>query len=161
MEQSYVTTSSAKRIAINPVFALDPFYRYKMGQLVISVIKGKTYLTNIDAVSKDLQIDPEFIIKYLGICFGTRTGYNSKLDSNQRAWLCGTFDADRLSAILGEFIEEIILCKVCGNPELDYSYKDKVILSCRCCGSKDNLKNRNLSDQFRKYVTTHIMKRSS
>lgn len=160
MEQSYVTTLTAKRIAINSAFGLDPFYRYKMTQLVISVIKGKTYLTNIDAVTKDLQIEPEFIIKYLGIRFGTRTVYNSNSDPNQRGWLCGIFDMNRLSSILREFIEEIILCKVCGNPELEYIYKDKVILSCRCCGSTDNLNNRNLPDQFRKYVTAHIMKKS-
>ena len=160
MEQLYTTTAAAKLIPINPAFAIDPFYRYKMTQVILSVIKGKTYLTNIDIVAKDLQINPEFIIKYLGICFGTRIGYNNKLDYNQRAWLSGIFDSNRVSPVIEEFIQGIILCKVCGNPELDYLYEDKVILSCRSCGASDSLKNRNLPDKFTKYITSNMMKRS-
>lgn len=149
MEELYVTQGSiSRKISINPDFSEDPFYRYKVHQLIIETTKGKTILINIDNVAQELKVDPMYIIRYFGSYLGTQVKYN-----NRKATLSGTFSVTKLSQLLVQFIQEMVLCKNCGLPELDYLItKDKVILICRSCGTNDNLSSRNVPISLQKYI---------
>jgi translation initiation factor 2 beta subunit (eIF-2beta)/eIF-5 len=157
MTQLYVTNAKVpKRIAINPDFCDDPFYRYKMHQLIVEMAKGKTFLTNINEIASELKIDPVYIIRYLGSSLGTQVNCGAK---NTRAYLSGIFDVNVLSEHIVQFIQEVILCRECGLPELDYIInKDKMLLQCRSCGSCDSLRNRNIPDTLYKYIVLHSQK---
>lgn len=147
----YVTRGPVSRkISINPDFNDDPFYRYKVNQLIIEITKGKTFLTNIDEVAQQLKIDSIYIVRYFGSILGTQVKYDKKVTNTKRAYISGIFSVDKLSELLLQFIEKVILCKECGLPELDYFVDDnKVSLVCRSCGS-----NHTIHDSLQKYINS-------
>ena len=157
MAQPYITQSKlSEKISINPDFCDDPFYRYKMHQIIIETTKGKTFLINIDDVASELKVDHMYIIRYFGSVLGTQSNYDKK---SHKAYLSGIFNINTLSECMIQFIQEIVLCKQCGLPELDYICgKNKTILLCRSCGSSDNLNDRNIPDALQKYITSHPYK---
>jgi len=88
MANLYVTHGPiSRKISINLDFFDDPFYRYKVHQMIIETIKGKTYLINIDIVAQELKINPEYIIRYFGFVLGTQVKYDKKASNIRRAYL--------------------------------------------------------------------------
>jgi len=146
----YVTQGikTPSKISINPDYCDDPFYRYKMHQILTEITKGKTYLINIDEVSSELKVDPIYMVRYLGSVLGTQATYEKK---THKASLSGTFDVGILSEHVMQFIREVVLCKHCGLPELNYGKT----LICRSCGGDDILKNRNIPSTLQKYIIAH------
>ena len=149
MEQLYVTTSKTpKKLAINPLFNADPFYRYQMPQLIVEITKGKTRLINLDEVSKSLKVDPLYISRYFGGTLGTQVKHNGKSPVE----ISGTFDNERLSLILVNFIQKFILCPDCDMPELN---KKGNTLLCQACGWNGKIDKMDLPESFKKYVVSH------
>jgi len=155
MEHSYVTYDRSKKISINPSCHNNPFYRYMVAQLIISVNKGKTYFHNINIVAKELGTNPIFILKYFSIMLGTQGKYDTK--GSQMTYLSGIFDAERISGLMIQFINNFILCNNCELPELNHEkVQEKVILTCRSCGHHENINKRDLPDLFVKYVKSYL-----
>lgn len=122
----YCTTSSPKKINIDPSSYTDLFYRYKMPQLQILYQKNFTILNNLADVSKALHVKSNDLIKYIANTIGTM--FNTKKNS-----LSGVQDVKRISDIVIKFIETYVLCEVCGLPEL-VTDKDSKSFVCNSCG---------------------------
>lgn len=123
----YATQANPTSINIDPDSHIDPFYRYKMPQLVIEHTRNCTHLPNLVAVAAALHIEPKMLLRYLGASIGCASNLKNEA-------LAGIHSAARLSDLVETFIRDMILCRKCGLPELDY---DKTCTKnvCRSCGS--------------------------
>jgi len=161
-QQPYVIymTNSPLTIAIDPSCQSDPFYRYKMRQLQVQVIgNGKmvrTSLTNLEDVSKDLNLPPAYIPNYLAKVIGAQAKYDKKKPERERGSISGEYPLPELSDHLIRFIKEFVLCQKCRYPELTYSgqgNKKDVRMACRSCGWKGLLSSaKDINEKFRRFV---------
>ncbi|ADB04076.1 eukaryotic translation initiation factor 5 [Marseillevirus marseillevirus] len=129
----YVTRATPKIVAIDLDCGEDPFYRYKTRQLkIIDNGNARTFFENIKDVSKDLNILPSFLPKFLAIELGTSSGF----EKGRNLWyIAGSHSTNSIHEKLSVFIRGFVLCKTCGQPELSYEAKrGKVLMSCRGCG---------------------------
>jgi translation initiation factor 5 len=140
----------------------DPFYRYQM-ESIITKVEGngkmiKTYITNIDKVSKHIDRKPEFLISYMGY----EVGANSKLEKdktgNTLAWIGGNNKTDKLQELCYKFINDFIICKQCLNPETEPHVTGKnkntqLALTCKSCGKTTQIKS---SHKIVKYMINHF-----
>lgn len=113
----------------------DPSYRYKMHKLDAKTKKNnKTYITNLDVVGKDINRDPKELIKWFGYTLGISA--NTKECS-----LNGMYSSQKLQEHLQDFINNHVLCGVCGNPETTYeTKKGKLSKQCASCGGVSAVK---------------------
>lgn len=127
--------SSGKPTKVNIDKSQDIFYRYKTPQLSINVIgKGKmikTFLTNIDEVSKALYVPVNYLPAYfsyeLGLQFNTQGG---------EVYISGNPGVSKLSEKFDKFIKEFVLCSDCNLPENKFSHRSgKIFLDCKSCGN--------------------------
>jgi translation initiation factor 5 len=127
----------------------DPFYRYKMPSLILS-IKGKgngirTYITNIDDIAKSLARSQIELMKFFGYELGTLA---------KGSLLNGKFDEIVISELLEKYITKYILCNICKNPETFYIIKKKVLkCECKACGSIYDI---DTSHRLSDYILKHI-----
>jgi len=137
----------------------DAFYRYKVRQLYIQIVgKGKmikTVLLNVDDVSKDLQVAPQYLTAYLGYELGAQSKYDLKKPDRERATLNGDIDSGAFNKALLQFIKEFVLCPICGLPEITMEIDkktDKLTVTCRGCGRTSPL---DLKPKFKQYIINH------
>lgn len=120
----------------------DPFYRYQMPKVSIKH-EGKkfTIINNLDDISKSLNTQCDFLVKYL------TTSLGSQMKKNK---LNGQFTEERIQKQIFNFIEEFILCKSCRNPETNLSCQSKKILqsSCTACGKTNIISSKNKTINF-------------
>jgi translation initiation factor 5 len=112
----------------------DPFYRYKMEQMILIREKNGTCIKNFINISKDLDRDPKIIISYFKKKLGTNIIFNSKTGE---AKISKELNLNTLEEILFAFIDKNILCITCNNPET--KIEDKKMI-CKSCGSSNYLK---------------------
>jgi len=116
---------------------MDPFYRYRIPQLVVKVEKSKTVLVNIFDISKSINRLPITVLKYLSYEMGLNSMYKNKLYS-----INGHHKEKELTKVLNKFISMYVTCVKCSNPEtlLCISGKNqKVFLDCTACGHIHNI----------------------
>jgi len=162
-QQPYVVylTSSPNTIAIDPACQSDAHYRYKMTQLVVQTIgNGKmirTSFTNLDDVSKELKIPPDYIPHYLAKAIGAQAKYDKAKPARERGSISGEHSTTELSNLLVRFIRDFVLCPKCKLPELNYTgKKNDLALRCHGCGHRGLLSaNGTLNEKFKRYVYTH------
>jgi len=107
----------------------DPFYRYKMPEVVAVQETSKTVIQNIDQIAKALCRSPNHILKFLSMTFGCTCTFSPRYALN------GAFDADRIQAEVYSFIDMFVLCKECRNPETKFVYGNVLGRSCNSCGA--------------------------
>jgi len=112
----------------------DEHYRYQMPVVELKV-EGKgngirTVISNMEAVMKALDRDPEIGMRFLGIELGAST----KCD-NKKCVINGKYDEVQINAVLDKFIDQYVLCNKCNNPETNLAVKgDTVGKLCKACG---------------------------
>eukprot|EP01087_Luapelamoeba_hula_P004415 TRINITY_DN1435_c0_g1_i1.p1 TRINITY_DN1435_c0_g1~~TRINITY_DN1435_c0_g1_i1.p1 ORF type:complete len:497 (-),score=143.23 TRINITY_DN1435_c0_g1_i1:61-1551(-) len=160
--QPYVVPvgNTPKVLAIDPAAQADPFYRYKMKQLIVQTIgNGKmirTAFTNVDEVAKEVKVPPDYIPHYLAKAIGAQAKYDAKKSVQQRASISGEHESKDLSALFIRFIREFIMCPKCKLPELAYKGKrEDLEMRCASCGWKGNLSAIAINDKFKRYVYQH------
>jgi hypothetical protein len=80
--------------------------------------------------------------------------YDPKKSQKQRAWISEKHDLAQLSSLIHNFIEEVLLCPICGKPELAIMVKKKKVgAECFACGKTNKL--RFSDDLFTQYVVKH------
>jgi len=131
---------------------LDPGYRYKMHPLKVHVEgKGKmvkTILDNIDLVAKDLERPTDYITKYFS--YELSVQYQIK---NKKHTLGSARSAEDLLRLLDVFIENLLLCETCNNPETVLCIsKNQLALRCKACGHKTYV-------QYQHRITDYIFKK--
>jgi translation initiation factor 2 beta subunit (eIF-2beta)/eIF-5 len=124
-------------MSININGSEDPFYRYKMEELFLTLGGNGngvfTIINNIDSVSKSINTPSEILLKYLAYHLGS--SYNDKKKS-----FTGHHDLETLNIGLFNYINSFVICISCSIPELFYSLDKKgkkSILQCKCsaCGT--------------------------
>lgn len=108
---------------------IDPFYRYKMEQVIISQLKNKIAFENINQIAKDLCRDPIDILKFIKTHYGSAFEYK-----NGVALTTKTITRDEMQNAIYIFIEKYVLCKKCKNPEtIIENNKKKYFTKCLAC----------------------------
>ena len=107
----------------------DQFYRYKMPAVIINIETNKTVIANIEQIAKSLHRDPIHINKYLGIC--------TSVYSNNKYFLNGQYDNNKIQSTIYDYIDFFVLCKECGNPETKFFYDTSSFKrNCNSCGAQ-------------------------
>jgi translation initiation factor 2 beta subunit (eIF-2beta)/eIF-5 len=121
----------------------DPFYRYRM-----PIPKyDNTGLTNLPQIAKDLNREPEMIIKFLKHKFSSSCVYKNNVLTLPK----NTTPSDFNNAIY-EFIEYVVLCPLCRLPETIIEQdNDKIYISCKCCSYNKPIDNKNISKTANKF----------
>ena len=178
---TYVTSGMANRYI--PITAKEP--RYKMRQLGVQIAFKGIYFTNLEHVSKDLQIPVDYIPSYLGSHLKKKVKKVSKQKGNkqndQQEWIIFPSTGVQLEDLnegITLFIQNFVCCPVCLLPELKFvsetSEQDnksneskkskrkekepssKTLGSCRGCGYHGAVDDREkLPLAFTKYVNDH------
>lgn len=114
----------------------DPFYRYKMEEVLIAKEGVKFSFLNIENICLALNRNPSelvsFLQKHFGAQFELKNGkvLTSKSDLNKLV----------LQNAIYKFIEHNVLCKTCKNPETKKIVeKKKTFLVCDACSAKTDL----------------------
>jgi len=154
----YVIYLSSQKPKVVTLVPNDPGSRYKTRQLQIQVVGKskmiKTVLLNILDVSKDMQIPPSYPGVFMGYDIGAQAKFDAKKPERQQAFLSGEHDPKDLSRIMMNFINEVLLCAVCGLPEILIVPEQKSVFgTCRACGAHTELKIQN--EKFKRYVINH------
>ena len=107
-----------------PKSTLDPFYRYKRNTLEIRLGKGNTTIvTNLPLIAGQLNRSTDQLVTYF------RKALSCNIFSKgPDVIMGGQRSVAELEAVLEQYIEQHVVCSVCGNPETDGT-------SCRACGS--------------------------
>lgn len=136
----------------------DATSRYKTRQLQVQVVGSskmiKTLLINVLDVAKDMQIPPEYLGTFLGYELGVQSHYYAKKPPRQQAVISGEHSIEDLSKNVQRFVEEALLCPVCGLPEVLLRVEEpRVMGDCRACGASSAMPITN--DRFRRYILMH------
>jgi len=136
----------------------DPTSRYKTRQLQVQVVGKskmiKTVLVNVLDVAKDMQVPPSYIGTFMGYESAAQSKWDASKPERQQAYISGEHDTKDLSQILLQFITEVVLCPVCGLPEILINPEQKKVTGkCRACGNNNELPISN--EKFKRYVMNH------
>jgi len=138
----------------------DPFYRYKMPSLCVTR-EGKqgnprTIISNFITVANCLKRQPTLIKQYFTYQLSVQMKLGEKLVLN------GKISSDILQQTLYNFIDLLVICRHCENPETsiiffsgpseydsneeqsassDDSHEEKLGLQCYACGEKSVIKS--------------------
>ena len=105
----------------------DPFYRYKMPALAVTIIElngGTTVITNIDAVAAAIYRKSADLKAH----FQKQLSRNAQIKPTG-LHVSGRLTAPVLQAALQKYIQTQVLCDRCGCPETHGKTK-----SCSACG---------------------------
>lgn len=154
----YVVPLSAQKPKVISLVPLDPGSRYKMRQLQVQVVGKskmiKTVLVNILDVAKDMQVPPTYIGVFMGYEIGAQAKFDTKKPERQQAFISGEHDTKDLSKIVLKFVNEVVLCPICGLPEIVLTIEGKKVLGkCRACGGNEEARVSN--EKFKRYVLNH------
>lgn len=127
----------------------DPFYRYKMPKLNLTITRkngGTTIVNNTTDICESIRRKPTQVIPYL------RKSLNMSVSYKRGVWIIrGDCDATRLQQALMDYVKSYVLCGVCGNPET--AFLNAKTVQCQSCGSQTSLPTEIRDwDSFQSYV---------
>jgi len=123
--------------------------RYQMQSVEIRSQKNnKTYFTNIEDISKDLNRTSDELLKFLGYHLNTQT------NSSQSSFN-GVYSTEKMQEAVYDYIRAYVLCSVCNNPEtkIFLSKSKKVKIGCAACGHCQDVSN---NSKFDKWLLTKL-----
>ncbi len=112
-------------ISIKKKFVDDPFYRYKMEKIDISIKNKKTIINNLINISNTLKIEPKVLFRFI-----TSNLASFGQEKNGLYIISGAFDINKIQDVIYIFIDKYILCKKCNFPEIENGI-------CKACGIKN------------------------
>lgn len=112
----------------------DSLYRYKMMKPVVTKLKTKTELSNLDAVCKDLNRTPHMLIEFLKKKFGTNF-----VQKDNKYTTTKVLSYEEIMNTIREFIEYFVLCPNCKLPETECIIDKKLNISCKCCSFSNDI----------------------
>jgi translation initiation factor 5 len=123
----------------------DEFYRYKMNKVSITN-KGFgnglfTIINNVEDICKSINTPPDILYKYISTDLGSN--FNEKKKS-----INGTHTQEKIQESIYSYINDFVICKMCGIPEINYTINNNFIESrCSACGLLNEIKNNNKINQ--------------
>ena len=109
----------------------DLFMRYKRDVIEINYFTKKggiTQLLNIEKIAKEIYTETPVLLAFIQ---KNRCTSKPMMNSNG-IFLQGMFSVEVLEKIIEEFIEKIVICSVCQNPEYSIEEGKKY---CKACGN--------------------------
>ena len=92
-----------------------------------------TVFENFQRVCRDLDRDPDHLLKFLQDELGT----SAHIDESHRARLTGEFSEDRIRDAIEAYSERYVLCSECGLPDTKLTREQgALILKCDACGAR-------------------------
>lgn len=124
------------KMAMNINYSSDEYYRYKMPALGVTYKRATTIIENALNIAKALKRPITHLEKWFVVELSTSASSDGK-----SIVLKGVHDCDRLRALLKKFIETVIVCSRCDNPEtvLEVISREKVSQTCLACGHSRNI----------------------
>lgn len=90
---------------------------------------------NFQTTLDRLDRAPEHVLKFLQNELGTA----AHIDESGRARLTGSFDAQRLTAVIDAYVEAYVTCPECGLPDTTIVQEQGVeLLQCDACGARSS-----------------------
>lgn len=87
----------------------------------------------------------------MGYYIGAQAKFDAKKPERQQAHISGEHEVNDLSEIMLKFLNEVVLCPVCGLPEILLSYEGKKVMGkCRACGGNSEMPITN--EKFKNYI---------
>jgi translation initiation factor 5 len=125
----------------DPCVLLDLNYRYKISGIEISRVVKKgtkiTVLPNMETFAKELEFDPNKLIRILGKSLSCKNGIDK---TTKEYYLQGDYSDKEIKSKLYDFIQKCLLCASCDTPEVDLKCSnEKIKQKCRACGAKNSL----------------------
>lgn len=97
---------------------------------------NETIYENFSETLDRLGRDRRHVLKFLQNEFGT----SAQIDDAGRARFTGDFDADRVAAILDEYVDTYVTCPECGLPDTKLTKeKGAELLVCDACGARSSV----------------------
>ena len=138
----------------------DPNFRYKINKIDIThtgtgTQKGFfTKLNNIKLVASQINHNPQTLLKYLGICLGSKVNEES-------FWIQGNHSIDKIQDCIFDYIKTFVLCLKCSVPELEYTtekIQKTTIIKTHCigCGFDNNIES-NILNKYNKKIYNKII----
>jgi translation initiation factor 2 beta subunit (eIF-2beta)/eIF-5 len=129
--------SKPKLINIRGIVAFDdPFYRYRMEEVVIIKRGAKNAFINIVCISASLERDTSAIISFLKKLYGAQFEFKDGVALTTK----NDLTKEMLQSAIYQYIEENVLCRTCKNPETNYvKEKKKILLVCKACSAKSEI----------------------
>lgn len=100
----------------------DPFYRYKMEKIEVSIRNKKTVLNNLKTICNTLKTEEKILFRF--ITKNLNTFGSSESDTY---FISGVFESKKIQEVIYNFIDKYILCKKCKFPEISEGI-------CKACG---------------------------
>jgi translation initiation factor 2 subunit 2 len=92
-----------------------------------------TVFENFQAVVDRLDRRGDHLLKFLQDELGT----SAHIDESGRARLTGEFDADRVSDVVGDYVDAYVRCPECGLPDTQLEREQGALLiHCEACGAR-------------------------
>jgi len=92
-----------------------------------------TVFENFQRVCRDLDRDPDHLLKFLQDELGT----SAHIDESGRARLTGEFSEDRIRDAIEAYSERYVLCSECGLPDTNIVREQGTeTLTCTACGAR-------------------------
>lgn len=111
----------------------DPFYRYKMEEVIIVSEGVRFAFLNIETISEALSRRPTEIVSFLKKYFGCQF----ELKGTKVLTAKSDFSKNVLQEAIYNYIEKNVLCGTCKNPEtVQMQEKKKSFLVCQACSAK-------------------------
>ena len=118
--------------------------RYQMPAVECRSQKNnKTYFTNIEDISKDLDRTPDELFKFLGYHLSTQT------NTSQNSFN-GVYTTEKIQESVYDYIKAYVLCPTCNNPEtkLFVSKSKKLKIGCIACGANQEISSNSKFDKW-------------
>jgi translation initiation factor 5 len=138
----------------------DINYRYKMPSVSFKLGGAGngifTIINNLDEISIYINTPSEILYKYISYVYGS--SFNEKKKSI-------TGHHKNIQDILFDYIDEFVICKSCGIPELSYELEKinsknfNVIGKCSACGSVNIINSNNkINNKCIENITKYLIK---
>jgi translation initiation factor 2 beta subunit (eIF-2beta)/eIF-5 len=111
----------------------DPFYRYKMEEVIICNQGAENVFQNINNICLALHRDYQELLKFLRKHFGSQFKYKNDMAYTTK----NDLTQELLQSAIYVYIQDNVLCEQCGNPETEYvEEKKKTYRACKACSFK-------------------------
>jgi translation initiation factor 2 subunit 2 len=128
------------------VVKIPPVNAFKVGT-------NKTLWANFDKLCKSVKRNPEHIFNF----FENELGTSSSVDSKERLLIRGKFKGEELNKVLSKYINEYVICKVCGSKDTTLVKEQKLFFVV--CESTSCQSRRTVSKITKRYIhSTHRQK---
>lgn len=110
--------------------------RFEVPAAKVQAEGKKTIVVNFEDVCDRLNRDPDLVAKYLLREIGTAGSRN-----DGRLTLTGSFTASQIDAAIRQFVDALVMCKVCHLPDTKLvKEKRATFLVCEACGARYQVK---------------------